>query len=193
VARPGDEIVNVNMGARIVFRRTTEETRGEFLQFDFFLRPHKGVASEHIHPRQVESFKVMAGTMRGRMSGEERSVANGGSVAVPAGTPHIWWNDSEGEAHLLVEFRPALKTEVFFETVFGLARTGKAREDGLPKSILQMAVLLDSYRDEINPLRIPAPVRTVMVNAVAPVARRLGYRERYPEFSPSPIPGGSRG
>jgi quercetin dioxygenase-like cupin family protein len=192
MARPGDEIVNEHMGARIVFRHTTEETRGEFLQFDFYLRPHKGVASEHVHPRQVESFQVLSGSVRGRMAFQEQSVPQGGSVVVPAGTPHIWWNDTVGEAHLLVEFRPALKTELFVETVFGLARAGKTRADGLPKSLFQMAVLLDSYRDEIRPLRIPAPVRAVMVNAVAPIARRLGFRERYPEFSPVPQPDSKR-
>jgi quercetin dioxygenase-like cupin family protein len=183
MAHAGDEIVNVNMGARIVFRRTAEETGGELLQFDFFLRSHKGVASEHLHPRQEERIEVLDGTVRGRLAGEERTVPRGGTVKAPPGTPHIWWNDGDGEAHLLVEFRPALKTEIFFETVFGLARTGKSRADGLPKSMLQMAVLLDAYRDEIDPLRIPAPIRAIMVTAVAPVARRLGYRERYPEFS----------
>jgi hypothetical protein len=51
MAKAGDVIENPDMGTRIVFRRTAAETRGELLQFDFFVQPHKGVASEHLHPR----------------------------------------------------------------------------------------------------------------------------------------------
>ena len=153
------------------------------LQFDFFLQPHKVVAPEHAHPRQEERFQVVTGAMRGRVVGQERSVSPGQWAVVPPGTPHIWWNDGEGEVHLVVEFRPALRTEDFLETVFGLGRAGKGRPDGRPKSRLQMAVLLAAYRDEFYPVEIPSLVRQVMVVVVAPLARWLGYRPRYPEFS----------
>src|SRR5438128_1152632 len=108
LAKAGDVIENVPMGGRIIFRRTARETAGELLQFDFFLRPHKGVARAHLHPVQEERFRVVSGTMRGRVAGAAQTVASGGSVVVSPGTPHIWWNDSDGEAHLEVEFRPAL-------------------------------------------------------------------------------------
>ncbi len=183
MARAGDVIENPGMGARIVFRRTAAETRGELLSFDFFLRPHKGVASEHLHPKQEERFQVVTGSMCGHLAGEERRVPAGSSATAPPGVPHIWWNDSEGEAHLVVEMRPALSIEVFFETVYGLSRTGRATSNGLPKSMLQMAVLLDAYGDEFLPLSIPTLVRHAMVRGVAPVARLLGYRPSYPEFS----------
>ena len=40
-------------------------------------------------------------------------------VIVPPGTPHRWWNETEEDAHVLAELRPALNTEMFFETAYG--------------------------------------------------------------------------
>ena len=182
MARSGDVIENPLMGGRIVFRKTARETRGELLSFDFFLKPQKGVARAHYHPVQQESFQVMKGTMRGHAGGEQRSVRQGERMAVPPGVPHEWWNDSSEEAHLVVEFRPALHTETFFETVFGLARDGKSNSDGLPGP-LQMCVMLADYGDEFCPVGLPSLVRSAVVVGVAPVAKLLGYRSRYPRYT----------
>lgn len=45
---------------------------------------------------------------------------------------HAWWNPSDEPARVLVEFRPALRTETFFRQFFGLARDGKVNSQGLP-------------------------------------------------------------
>jgi hypothetical protein len=66
-------------------------------------------------------------------------------VVVPAGTPHAWGNPGEEEVHLIVELRPALRTETFG----GLAKEGKVSpKNGLP-NLLQMAIILREYEDEI--------------------------------------------
>src|SRR5215217_3421033 len=84
------------------------------------------VPFEHVHPYQEERFDVLSGTARVSMRGQERDVGVGETVMVPAGTPHVWGNPSEEELHVIVELRPALKMEEWFETVFGLQRDGKA-------------------------------------------------------------------
>jgi hypothetical protein len=79
--------------------------------------------------------------------------------------------------------RPALNSEAFFETVFGLSRMGKCGPEGIPTGSLQLAVLLDTYGDVFRPLKIPTPIRYAMVKGLAPVTRILGYRATFPEFS----------
>lgn len=94
----------------------------------------------HVHPLQEEHFKALSGTLGVQMGEERRSLGEGEEATVPPGTPHRWWNDSdEQEARVLVELRPALNTEIFFETLYGFAREGKTDENGLP-NLLQQAV-----------------------------------------------------
>jgi quercetin dioxygenase-like cupin family protein len=170
------------MGARLVFRKTADETNGELLQFDFFLKPRGEIAEQHLHPRQEERFEVVSGRMRGIVSKKPQTAETGDVVVVPPGTRHAWWNDGDEEAHLVVEFRPALRAEEFFETAFGLARDGKTDERGLP-NIWQRAVLLREYDDEFFPASGPLPIIKVMMPILARIGRLRGYRPHYPEYS----------
>jgi mannose-6-phosphate isomerase-like protein (cupin superfamily) len=45
------------------------------------------------------------------MRGRERDIGIGEKVVIPAGTPHVWGNLGEEEAHLIAELRPALDLE----------------------------------------------------------------------------------
>ena len=54
----------------------------------------------------------------------------GESMVAPPGVGHTWWIEGEEESRVLVEFRSALNTETFFETMYGLARDGKVDENG---------------------------------------------------------------
>lgn len=163
------------MGGRMTFRKTTQETNGEFLQVEFALRPRGVIVEPHLHPRQTERFEVLAGKLRGQVRGEERTAAVGDVVVVPPGTPHSWWNDGDEEARLLLEFRPALRTEQFFERIFALARAGKTDERGLP-NLLQRAVLIKEYRDELYPAFAPLPIVKAVIAVLAPIGLLFGYR-----------------
>jgi len=55
----------------------------------------------------------------------------------------------------VVEYRPALRTEVLFETLFGLGRDGKTDEEGSPR-LLQGAVMLKEYKDDAYALLNPS-------------------------------------
>ncbi len=182
MVRAGDVIVNPAMGARIAFRETSHETNGELLRFDFFVNPSRVVLHEHFHPRQEERFEVVSGRMEGQIAGKPR-VAEAGTVIVnPPGTPHGWWNAGVEEAHLLVEFRPALKTEILFETSFALAQAGKVNEKGLPKNPLQLAVIYDEYKNETT---AAVPVARIAMTLLAPIGRLLGYPARLQYTHPS--------
>jgi len=164
---------------KIVVRKTSRDTRGELFQADIYVQPGGFVAAEHIHPMQEEFFEVISGTLRGRASGKEFSGGPGEKIVVSAGTPHVWWNSGDVELHVLVDVRPALKIESFFETFFGLAQDGKVSpKTGLPNP-LQMALIMRAYRNELILARPPRLVQTVLFGLLAPIGRLIGYKAEY--------------
>lgn len=179
MARAGDEIVNPRTGQRMVFLETGEQTGGQLLRIDSYNPPSPPLEPEHVHPFQESGAEVISGSLRFRVGGEERSVKVGESITIPANTPHHFWNDGQEEAHSVQWFKPALKIDRFFETFFGLAQDGKVNEKGLP-SLLQLAVMVPHFGDEIRLTRPPWILQKVIFGLLAPLGRLLGYRPEYP-------------
>jgi quercetin dioxygenase-like cupin family protein len=182
MARRGEELESPINGQRAVFRETARDTGGDLLRLDFFVAPGGFLGNEHLHPKQEERIEVLSGTLRCRLGGDEQTLGRGDAVSVPPNTPHTLWNEGAEEAHALVEYRPALRTEVLFETLFGLGRDGKTDEGGSP-GLLQGAVILESYEDEYRLARPSLPVQKAFVFVLAPIGRLLGYRATYPRYS----------
>jgi quercetin dioxygenase-like cupin family protein len=175
MARAGQEIDNPAMGARIEFIRVARDTGGSLLEFDFFLRPGGVVATDHLHPHQDERFEVLSGAMHGHVGGRPQVVFAGEDSVVDAGVPHAWRNAGEGEAHLRVQFRPALDTEDMFEAVFALAREGRTDDHGVP-TLRHRLAMLAAFPGEFRPAGMPRPVHRALVAAFAPLGRRLRRR-----------------
>jgi quercetin dioxygenase-like cupin family protein len=186
MAKSGDELEHPVTGERMVWRHVARDTNGELVAFDLFAEPGGHPAAAHVHPNQQERFGVLVGSIRLRVDGEETTLGAGEWAEVPVGRPHTWWNASQEDAHVLVEVAPALRTEMFFETFFGLAKDGKTNSKGLP-SLLSMAVILREYRDELRLARPPAVVQSAVFGPLAVLGRRLGHRGWYPEYTAEPI------
>lgn len=180
MARAGDELVNPITGLRTVFRKTARETDGEFLRVDWIGSPEWTTGPDHVHPRQEERFEVLSGRLGLRVDGIERVLGEGEAITAPAGTPHAAWNAGDGEVHALVDFRPALRTEIAFETLAGLARDGKTNKAGAPSNPLLLALVLHRFEDEIYFVGLPLLVQRIVFGALAAVARMLGYRAEHP-------------
>jgi quercetin dioxygenase-like cupin family protein len=180
MAKAGDELLNPVTGLRTVFRKTAAETSGELLQVDWIGEPSWTTGPDHIHPRQEERFEVLSGRLGLRADGIERVHGAGDVIVVSAGSPHAAWNAGDDEVHVLVDFRPALRTETAFETLAGLARDGKTNRAGVPKNPLQLALILREFEKEIYFVRPPLAIQRVILGALAFVGRLLGYRAEYP-------------
>jgi quercetin dioxygenase-like cupin family protein len=165
-------------GERVVWRRVAADTGGEMLELDLFARPGGFVAAAHVHPNQEERFEVVSGTLAIRVDGEERILEPGDVAVVPAGRPHAWWNAGRDEVHIKGEIRPALRTEHFFETFFGLGTDGKTNRRGLPNP-LQLAVLMRAYEAEMRLAKPAFLIQRMLFAPLAMVGRMLGYRSRY--------------
>ncbi len=174
MASVGDEIGNPRTGQRMVFRTISPE----LLEIDTYNPPHAAVEPEHVHPRQESGARVLSGSLRFSVRGEERTVGSGESITIPAGTPHYFWNPGEGDARAIGFFKPSLKTASFFETFFALARDDKVDEQGMPK-LLQLAVMVPAFQNEIRPTKPPWPLLKAMAALIGPFARLRGYRPTY--------------
>jgi len=175
-----DAVENPVTGERIVFRNRSAQTDGSMLEFDLTLEPRPAAVPEHIHVRQEEHIQVTSGSVLLRLGGQQQRVSTGDDVTLPSGIAHTLWNDGEEDARLLVQVRPALRTEVAIETLFGLARDGKTARDGSPR-LLQAALLAREYDTFLG--KPAVPIQRIVLAALAPVARLLGYRARYERYS----------
>jgi quercetin dioxygenase-like cupin family protein len=164
---------------RTVFRETADTTNGELLQVDWIGAPGWTTGPDHLHPRQEERFEVLSGRLGLRVAGVERQHGSGYTIVVPACVPHAAWNAGDGEVHVLVDFRPALRTEVAFEALAGLARDGKTTGAGVPRNPFRLALVLREFADEIRFVRPPLAVQKAILGPLARLGRTLGYRAEY--------------
>jgi len=101
---------------------------------------------------------------------------------VPVNTPHWMHNISDEEGCLLWQVRPAMKTQAFLETMWGLEADNKSKTNGVP-NILQLAVILREYSDEFRASSPSYPIQRILFAILAPIGRLLGYRARYARYS----------
>ena len=176
----GRVIANPLFGERIRFLKTAPETNGELVRYESWMAPGGTVGVAHIHPIQTSHFLVVSGRASFRVAGEDIELGAGEQLTVPPRTPHRLWNGGDVEAHLIVEFRPGLLKQEFFETTFGLARDGMSYPHGMG-NLFQRAVLTLAYANESRPLGQSRLSRLGLM-ALAPVAWLLGYRAHYERY-----------
>jgi quercetin dioxygenase-like cupin family protein len=172
--KTGEEIVNPRTGQRMIFRRTAGEADGALLQIETF-NPRGPAEPEHVHPLQESNARVLAGTLHFNVRGRTSVIRAGETIVIPANTPHCFWHEGEEAAHAIQELRPALRTEDFFATYFGLARDGKLNEQGIPSNLFLLAVLTDAYWEVIRVTHPPMWIQRIFATLLAPLGRRRGY------------------
>lgn len=182
MAKSGDVIENPVSGERVTFYQTAAETGGGLLKWEHALRPGSRVPYDHVHAVQEERFEVVAGTATVRLGKDTRMLGVGESLVIPAGTAHGLENRGDDELRVLTELRPAMNTEVYFETVFGLARDGKVGARGVPNP-LHAAVIVRGLGEKAGFPGVPMIIQEVGLTVLAAIGRLLGYRARYERYS----------
>lgn len=143
MAHPGDELLNLLTGERIVFLKTAADTGGELLEMDDFWTQPGHRAPEHVHPEMQERWEILAGTACFRIAGVERTAGPGELVVAAPGVAHQAWNPGEQPVRLRIQMRPALRWEQFVERLFTLANDAHTRGFGA----LDPALLGDLLRE----------------------------------------------
>lgn len=170
-------MVNAVTRERFVWRHTAASTGGEFAEFDLHLGEGATVAGRHTHPHQLEEFRVESGEILLRRGKNEETLGAGDERSVDVGVPHSWANVGSGDAHVVVRFTPALRSEGFFEAFCDFAEAGKLNKKGLPRNPVLLAAWMHEYRYEVAP---PLAVQRValgpLLAALAPLGRRAGFK-----------------
>jgi quercetin dioxygenase-like cupin family protein len=175
---PGDSIENPVTGERLVFKKTSAETNGDYVLFECLVKPSGFVAAAHVHPFQEERFQVIDGTVMFRIDGQELPAEPGDTILVARGRKHQFWNAGDEEVRFACEVRPALDFERLIETMFSLAQAGKTNRKGMPNP-LRLAVIAQAHFDTV---RLPFPpvwMQRVGLALGAPLGRMLGYGATY--------------
>lgn len=157
-------------------------TNGEYERGLGIFSPKNAGPPEHFHPTYVEHFEIVRGEFIFRISGQERAAAAGDQLAVPKGTPHTFHCVGAQPGVVIVETRPAARTGEVIATLFGLAHEGALTPAGQPK-LWQAMVIGAEYSDDTVFTSPPPALAIPMAKALAPIARRMGYRATYPRFA----------
>ncbi len=142
------------------------------------------VVGEHRHPALVERFTPLEGELTVKRNGRTSILHQGETAVIEPGSWHDWWNASDRNALVRVEVTPGERFVHMIETFFGLARLGHTDSSGMP-NLLQLALSAREFADVIVFRSPPPVVQRAMFAAIAPLARRRGYRATYPQFSRS--------
>ena len=140
MADVGQEIKGPD-GYRLRLVATGAETGGEVLEMEATYGGAGALPPEHLHPRQVERFEVLEGTIRAIIGGTEHRYEQGETFEVPSGTPHQMTAD--GPARLRWEVRPALCTAEFFERLYSDGPDGA-------RAAPSIADFLAEFSDEVR-------------------------------------------
>jgi mannose-6-phosphate isomerase-like protein (cupin superfamily) len=194
VGHGGDVIEGPLLGQKIEFETTGADTNGEVTICHHFVEPKgKSIGPPmHIHKKQAEYYRVLSGRFGVNKDGVDHVMGPGEEIEVPAGVPHLWWNDGAEQAHVILEFRPAQTIDAFFETLFGLSRDGKVRveddDDEHPKArptnIFQAVAI--SYDHGIGLCDVPSWIQRFIFPVMTVVGRVFGIRGSYPKYRGSP-------
>jgi mannose-6-phosphate isomerase-like protein (cupin superfamily) len=186
VSRYGDFYENRVTGEHVVVLRGNEDRApGESALAHMTVRPHGAVAGEHVHSQISERFVVVSGTLGTRLDGVERTLTAGEEATAAAGVRHDWWNAGADEASVLVEVagsdEQALRFEVMFATIFGLANDGRCNARGMPSPV-QLALLAQEFADVIVFTRPPRAVQRPVFAVLGALGRMRGMRGVYEEY-----------
>lgn len=138
----------------------------------------------HVHASQAERFEGIDGTLRFRLGRRSLTLGPGDTVVVPPGTAHGFRNLARSAAHFRIELTPPRRGEEGLRTLFSLQRDGRVRVTrvGLPRPLLQVAVLFDEYLDEVHLPLVPFRLQRIGFRALARLGRRRGYTTTFPEY-----------
>jgi mannose-6-phosphate isomerase-like protein (cupin superfamily) len=140
------------------------------------------VVGEHLHPAMVEKFTVLEGDLNVRRNGQTGILRQGETAVAEAGVWHDWWNAGDRDAHVRVEITPGERFLHMIETFFGLARLEHTNSKGMPH-LLQLVLIAREFSDVVVFRSPPQGLQRTVFGALAPLARRRGYRATYPQLS----------
>lgn len=179
---------NRQTGQTLAFLASADQTAGRYLEIESSWRGHSVEPAAHYHPSQTETFTVRQGTLTIRLNGQVRQLQAGEQLVIRPGEVHSMWNAGDEIAVANWKTEPALRTEEFLRTMFGLAHDGHTGPSGAPP-FLQAALTVRRYTAEFRLVKPSRLVQQLVFGGLGAIARLRGMRAVYPQYQ-RPTPGG---
>ncbi|KAA9339333.1 cupin domain-containing protein [Hymenobacter busanensis] len=173
MAYAGKTVQNPATGQSIRFIVTSQDSAGRVLEMESSYERRGPEPPAHFHPSQEERFEVLEGELRVRLDGQLRTLRTGEQLHIAPGQVHAMWNPSEDRTTVRWTTTPALRTEEFMESMFGLAQDGRVNAQGAP-GLLHVAVLADEFAPEFRLANPPRWVQKVVFGVLRPLAQLAG-------------------
>ncbi len=146
------------------------ESAGEFVEMQFTLPPGCLPPPPHVHPRPVEEYEVIEGTLEVLIGESWSRLGPGESAVVPVGVLHTFRNRSGAPVRVRNVHRPPERFEDYIQHICELlqARGIKSAKD--PRAALYLAMLMLEYPETLAAGRRR---ERLALNALAAVGRML--------------------
>ena len=176
---------NRRTGEILMIRRVRDAQGQVVLALEGTLPPGTSGPPLHIHLREDEVGIVAAGTLGAQIGTEKIVVPTGGSVTLPKGVVHRWWNAGDD----LLEFNghavPGVDLDRFLQAMFAVLNASSGRP-----SIFYLAHVLWRHRETQQLMIPPPPIQKLLFPVVLFIGRILGkYRGSDWPGSPESCPG----
>ena len=173
MAEVGQRIEGID--STIEFIETTAGSDGERVVVEISYSGEGGKPPAHLHPSQTEHFEVLEGEIFVLVGDVEHQLRPGDTLDIPAGTAHQMWCTVPSRQRWTTT--PALRTEGFFETLWGLQQDGKT--GGAMPGLPQMALILRRFSDEFRLASPPGPLQELLTMPLAALGRLAGKQAEY--------------
>lgn len=170
-------VSNERGGTEMTFLEQGVDAEGEYLRVEGRLDVDGQGPPRHVHPFQEERGTVLSGRLIYELGGVERVAIAGESFVVPVGVPHSFRNGGDEPVRFVGEVRPPMAFETFIRTMYDVVG------DGVPNP-LQVAATAYRFRDDNRLAAVPWVVQKPLLRVGAAIAKRVGIRPTYPEFTP---------
>ena len=165
-------LTNRHTGERLQIRRVLRDG-SMCLELKGTLPPKQDGPPLHVHYYEHEEGTVVAGRLGAEVDGRQVQIEVGGTVLLPMGSAHRWWN--AGDETLVFEgvARPVVDLDLFFAAAFEVLNSGPANRP--PRFYL--AHLAWQHRKTQGVLFAPRWVQAIVVPLVVLLGTALGrYR-----------------
>jgi mannose-6-phosphate isomerase-like protein (cupin superfamily) len=148
MGRTGDRFEMPGGAGTYVLTRSTADTNGELVEFEWILPGGAFAPPPHVHPRQVEEYEVLEGVLDVMIDGERRSLTEGQSASVPIGTVHTFARPAR-PVRVRNVHRPAVGFEDYIERIYRLTQERGIRSVKNPRLPLYLAMVWREYPDTL--------------------------------------------
>jgi quercetin dioxygenase-like cupin family protein len=176
---------NRHTGEILLIRRVRDAQGQIILTLNGTLPPGTGGPPLHVHFLEHESGIAKAGTLGALVGREKITVPTGGTVVLPAGIPHRWWNAGDDLLEFNGQAVPAVDLDRFLQAMFAVLNASNGRPP-----IFYLAHVLWRHRNTQLVSVPPQAIQRIIFPVLLMIGRVLGkYRGSSWPGSPESCPG----